>query len=88
MRIAILALALVAGTPALADAPAATQVKAGAMLRDATGARITAISRVNTDGSIGVIVESKFITIPADKVSVVDGKVVTKLTKREIISLR
>ncbi len=91
MRSAFIALALLASTPVFAadTAPAAqAEVKTGAMLRDSNNYRLGAISRVNADGSVGLIIDSRFVTIPADTLSVVDGKVVTRLTKREVIGLR
>ncbi|MDO7842286.1 hypothetical protein [Sphingomonas immobilis] len=62
--------------------------KRGATLRDAKATRLGSIDRVNADGSVQIIFNSKFVTIPADKlVSGTDG-VATSLTKAEVSKLR
>lgn len=91
MRTSLLALIIaVSATPALADttsqpaaatAPAATR---GMMLRDANNLRLAPIDLVKTDGSVGIILDSRFVLIPANTLSVVDGKLTTKLTKAEL----
>lgn len=93
MRSALIAIALLIGAPAIAAETTNTQavpvaLKYGMMLRDANNVRVGTVSRVNADGSVGVIVESKFVTIPASALNIVDGKAVTTLTKREIVHLR
>lgn len=83
------ALALVAplaATAAYADAPA---VKAGKTLRDASNIRLGRIDKVNEDGSVRIIYDSRFVTVPADKVVVAEnGDASTTLTKREVSKLR
>lgn len=87
MRTLILALTLVlAAAPALAaDGPVATR---GAMLRDANDVRVGQVDRVAADGSVGLIIGSKYVTVPADKLALVEGKLTTSLTKKEIARLR
>jgi hypothetical protein len=91
MRFAFLCLALLSATPALAgvttsDQPAAVEVKIGTVLRDANDVRLGTVNRVNPDGSVRIILRGKLVVIPAASVSSVGGKLVTKMTEREIIS--
>ncbi|AHE51897.1 hypothetical protein [Sphingomonas sanxanigenens] len=82
MRFFVVALALaLSAAPALAEPPAATT---GAMLRDANHVRLGRVDQVRPDGSVSLIVGSKFVVVPASTLSVVDGKLTTSLTKKEI----
>ncbi len=84
---ALLALA----TPLMAGAVTAETpgVKAGATLRDAGDLRLGRIDRVLDDGSVRIIFDGRFVTVPADKLVVADnGTVSTTLTKREVAKLR
>ena len=85
LALAFTALALVT-TSALAQNP--SPAKRGATLRDAKSARLGTIDRVNSDGSVQIIFNSKFVTIPADKLVVADDSVTTSLTKAEVAKLR
>ncbi|WP_375398852.1 hypothetical protein [uncultured Sphingomonas sp.] len=80
---------------ALSAAPAAAQsaapapiAKSGVMLRSADQARLGQVSRVNSDGSVQIIFDTTVKTIPASTLSMVDGKLVTSLTKSAVSSLR
>jgi hypothetical protein len=91
MRTSLLALALaVSATPALADTvsqPAEASVPAaarGMMLRDANNMRLAPIDLVKTDGSVGIILDSRFVLVPANTLSMVGGKLTTRLTKAEL----
>ena len=86
MRYAIIAAALsLVSVPVLADdAPVAHQ---GDMLRDANNIRIGSINAVNKDGSVGIIYNSHYVIVPSDSLSLVNGKLTTKLTKAQISSL-
>jgi hypothetical protein len=72
-------------TPAPAAAPA-TKLTAGTMLHDVKGTRLGAISRVNADNSVSLILDGRMVTIPADKLST-DGSATTTLTKRDVANL-
>lgn len=96
MRI-LLALAAVAltTTPVVAAEMAASTgasstvaAKRGAMLRDAKGMRLATIDRVNADGSVQIIFNSKLVTIPADKLVAAPTGVATSLSKPEVDNLR
>jgi hypothetical protein len=70
----------------LVAAPAFAQgdgLKTGLTIRDSAGKRLGTIDRVLPDGSVRLILGGRFVRIPADKVSVAEGKVTTSLTKRE-----
>lgn len=93
MRSIVIAAALFAvSAPAFAEdaAPAAEVVRAttGATLRDATGLRVGKVSRVLADGSVQIIYGQKFVVVPATTLSMVDDKLVTSLSKREVAKLR
>ncbi|MFQ3665375.1 MAG: hypothetical protein SNJ79_04965 [Sphingomonadaceae bacterium] len=94
LRQTLLALALAAATPALAaDSPtppagAEAAVSAGQVLRGADNVRLGRIDRVFPDGSVRVIAGERFAVIPASEIQVVDGKPVTRLSRRDIERLR
>lgn len=67
---------------------AAVAPKRGMTLRDAKATRVGSIDRVNADGSIQIIFNSKFVTIPADKLVATAEGVSTSLTKTEVSKLR
>jgi hypothetical protein len=85
LTIAIATLALIA-TPVLAQTSPAP--KRGATLRDANLTRLGTIDRVNSDGSVQIIFNAKFVTIPASKLIVAKDMVSTSLTKSEVAKLR
>jgi hypothetical protein len=93
MRSIFLAIAILASTPAMAaDAPsgntAAAAFKTGDWMRDVDGRRIGKVSNVNQDGSAKVIFESRIITVPGPTLNMVDGKLATSLSVRELRDLR
>ena len=71
-----------AGTEAVSAAPVAAA--AGRMLYGPDGKRIASIYRVKTNGDAELILDSKLVVVPASSLSVVDGKIATSLTKREL----
>ena len=81
--------------PALAEAqsdasaaPAAAAVaEKGKMLTAANGARLGAVYRVNPDGSAQIIIDGKLVNVPANTLSVANGKLTTSLTKSEVLAL-
>lgn len=46
------------------------------------------IYRVTQAGTVQIILEGKLVTVPNDTLSQADGKVVTKLTKAELLKTR
>lgn len=75
--------------PVAVNAEEATQsITAGKALYSAKGSRIAAIYRVTQAGAVQVILEGKLITVPGDTLSQDNGKVVTTLTKAELLKSR
>lgn len=92
MRLALITIALAAlSAPAIAsDLPSARPAsiaRQGDMLRDSNNVRIGSIDAVNKDGSVGVIYNSRYVTVPGDTLSLVNGKLTTKLTSAQVGSL-
>ena len=71
----------VVGTPAFA---AAEGVAAGKTIYLNGGKRLGAIYKTTSNGSAQVILDGKLVTIPADTITVENGKVQTSLTKQEL----
>ena len=71
-----------------APAAAAAVAEKGKMLTAANGARLGAVYRVGPDGSAQIIIDGKLVTVPANTISISNGKLMTSLTKSEVLSLR
>lgn len=83
--VALLAVSVpVAAETVAATSPPAVLVHRGQSVRDSANARLGVIDSVASDGSIGLIVDAKYVRLPAGTFSVVDGKVVTQKTKRDL----
>lgn len=80
--VALLAALFTVATPASAVGEVA--VRKGDMLRDANQVRLGAVNTVNKDGSVGIIYNSRYVTLPVSTLSVVEGKLITSLSKAEI----
>jgi hypothetical protein len=83
----VLPAAAEAPSDAAPAAPAAVAEK-GKMLTSANGARLGAVYRVGPDGAAQIIIDGKLVTVPANTISVANGKLVTSLTKSEVLALR
>ena len=79
----LLAMGTVAAQEASASPVAATK---GKMLYAANGGRLGSVYRVNDDGSVQLILDGAMRTIPGETLSMVDGKLTTSLSKRDVIS--
>jgi hypothetical protein len=88
----LFAVVLPAAAEAQSDAsaaPAATAVaEKGKMLTAANGARLGSVYRVNPDGSAQIIIDGKLVTVPANTLSIANGKLMTSLTKSEVLAIR
>ena len=73
--------------PDASAAQAAPVAEKGKMLVAANGARLGAVYRVGPDGSAQIIIDGKLVTVPANTISIADGKLTTSLTKSEVIAL-
>jgi hypothetical protein len=73
---------------AASAASAASAVAAkGKVLVAADGARLGTVYRVGSDGAVQMIIGGKMITVPASTLSSVDGRLVTSLSKNEVLAL-
>jgi hypothetical protein len=75
----------VAATPSV-NITAAAQAAAQARqtLVNNTGVRLGRIVRANDDGSVGIIFNGQFVTIPASTLSVSNDRLVTSLSRVEV----
>jgi hypothetical protein len=82
------AFVLPAAAQGTSDAPAAAVAEKGKMLIAANGTRLGAVYRVGPDGSAQIIIDGKLVTVPANTISIANGKLTTSLTKSEVLALR
>ena len=64
----------------------AIQVEKGERLFSGTGNLLGSVYRVTEGGDAQVILDSRFVTVPASTLSRSEGKLKTTLTKRELLS--
>lgn len=84
--IALAALATAFAVPG--QAIAADGPVAGKMLYSADGKRLAPIYRVREDGAVQIIINGKMIVVPADTITVADGKASTTLGRPELLASR
>lgn len=70
--------------PGAAETPVPVK---GSMLVAANGARLAPVYRVAPDGGAQIILDGKMVTVPATTLSMTGGRLVTSLTKSEILAL-
>ena len=86
----IVLMSLLVAAPAVAAETTATPVSVeklaakGKLVVDSNGSRLGSVSRVASDGSAQIILEGKLVTIPASTLSMVDGKLTTSMTKKDL----
>ncbi len=87
---AALSLAFAAAPAIAGDAPATPVTSVipakGKMLLAADGARLAPVYRVGDSGP-QIILDGRMVTVPADTVALVDGKLTTTLSKAQVIAL-
>lgn len=87
---AALSLAFVAAPAIAGDAPSMPVTSViptkGKMLVAADGARLAPIYRVAGEGP-QIILDGRMVTVPANTVAMVDGKLTTSLSKAQVIAL-
>jgi hypothetical protein len=76
--------ALVTGA-AHAEGAAPVKITEGKMIYGANGQRLAPVYRVNTDGSVQLIMEGRLVTIAAGVVSDVNGKLTSSQSKGELL---
>ena len=67
-----------------ASASTSVEAKKGDMLYSADGKRVGNVYRVNDNGDVQLIYRSKMITIAADTLSEVEGKLTTSLSLADV----
>jgi hypothetical protein len=70
------------GAEAVSAAPSAAV--AGKMLYGPDGHRIASVYRVRPNGDAELILDGRLVTVPANTLSIANGKLATSLTKHEI----
>lgn len=83
-------MSVLVAVPALAEqaaAPAVVPVR-GKVLLAAGGARLGPVYGVGADGSAQLIIDGRMISIPANTLSMTDGKLTTSLSKKDVNSIR
>jgi hypothetical protein len=73
--------------PAAATDGTSTVAAKGKVLVAADGARLGTVYRVGPDGAVQMILDGKMITVPASTLSSVDGRLVTSLSKNQVLGL-
>jgi hypothetical protein len=68
------------------DVPSVVAAR-GKMLVAADGARLGTVYRVDPDGAVQMIIAGKMVTVPASTLSSVDGRLVTSLSKNQVLAL-
>jgi hypothetical protein len=81
----VFACALILTVPQLASAT--DDAAKGKTLVTVDGARLGQVYRVGSDGAVQMIIGGKMITVPASTLSSVNGRLVTSLSKNEILAL-
>jgi len=86
--VVVCGLMLAAGGLASAkDDAAPAAASKGKMLVAADGARLGTVYRVGSDGAVQMIIDGKMVTVPASTLSSVDGRLVTSLSKKQVLAL-
>ncbi len=80
-------LAGISAVPAAVNAQDVSKpsIAAGKALYNAKGSRIASVYRVTQAGAVQIILEGKLVTVPNDSLSQAEGKLVTSLTKSELL---
>src|ERR1700757_5122327 len=87
LAIVVCAIVLPAAAQGTADSAAATVVEKGKMLVASNGARLGVVYRVAADGAVQIIIDGKMVSIPANTLANVNGKLTTSLSKSEVLAL-
>jgi hypothetical protein len=77
----------VATLTAMAQTPGAFAEK-GKIVVTSNGSRLGTVYQVGTDGSAQIIIDGRLVSIPPARLSNVDGRLTTSLSKSEVLALR
>ena len=61
------------------------KITEGKMVYGAKGQRLAPVYRVNSDGSVQLIMEGKLVTVPATALTEADGKLMTSESKADLM---
>ena len=87
LAVVMCAFILPAAAQGTSEAAAASVAEKGKMLIAANGARLGTVYRVGADGAAQIIIDGRMVTVPANTLSSVDGKLTTSLTKSQVLAL-
>jgi hypothetical protein len=76
-----------AGIAAAKDDARSPVAAKGMVLVAADGARLGTVYRVGSDGTVQMIFAGKMVTVPASTLSSIDGRLVTSLSRNQILAL-
>jgi hypothetical protein len=85
--VVVCGLMLTAGLASANDDAASAAATKGKILVAADGARLGTVYRVGLDGGVQMIIGGKMISIPASTLSSVNGRLVTSLSRNEVLAL-
>ncbi len=71
--------------PVAVHAEDAGKIAEGKMVYGANGQRLAPVYRVNSDGSVQLILEGRLVTIPGNVLSDVNGKLTSTENKAELL---
>lgn len=71
-----------------AENAAVTSPAVGKMLFSTGGKKLATVYKIAVSGAPQVLLDGKLVTVPASSLTEVDGKVVTSLSKRDLLSNR
>ncbi len=87
MRIIISLIAVAAFATVAHAQTAASGAHSGQDVRTTSGIKVGLIDHVNADGSVRIIYEERFVTLPADSIKIEGGVVKTSLARKDINKL-
>lgn len=64
------------------------EVKAGQMLYSGEGRRLSQVDRVLKSGDAQIIMSGRFVAVPRSSLAMVDGKLMTSMTRKEVERIR
>ncbi len=71
-----------------AHAQAATTAEVGKAIYSSDGKKLGSIYKLAKDGAPQVIISGKLVTVPASTVSLSDDRIVTSLTRKDVLTKR
>lgn len=84
--VAFAAFTTVTSQPAQAQAVATVEI--GKAIYSADGKKLGSVYKVAKDGAPQIIISGKLITVPASTVSLSDDRIVTSLTRKDVLTKR